>query len=79
MKHSITDQVAEESGVGEVDLIPVIRVQPGSLILWDIIIQLDLMNCLNSCLEDVKVTQVSQTIKVVRNLPNKQMRRCACD
>ena len=56
MKEHKTNQVAEESGVGQIDLIPVIRVQSGSLVLRDLILLLDLMHCLSSCLEDVEMS-----------------------
>ena len=62
MKLSITDQVAEESGVGEVDLIPVVRVQPGSLIFRDVIVQLDLVHSLSSCLEDVETFRMPMMV-----------------
>ena len=55
-----TNQVAEESGVGQIDLIPVIRVQSGSLVLRDLILQLDLVDSLASCLEDVEMSQTSK-------------------
>ena len=60
MREHKTNQVAEESGVGQIDLIPVIRVQSGSLVLRDLILQLDLVDSLASCLEDVEMSQSSK-------------------
>ena len=46
-------QVAEQIGVGQVDLVPVVRVQPGPLVLRDVVVQNDLVYCLSGCLGDV--------------------------
>ena len=80
MREHKTNQVAEESGVGQIDLIPVIRVQSGSLVLRDLILQLDLVDRLASCLEDVEMSQTNKSGPMWGwILPNKQRHRCACD
>merc|ERR1719342_1592198 len=40
-------EVAEEDSVGQVDLVPVVGVQPRPLVLWDLILQHELMDGLH--------------------------------
>ena len=63
MREHKTNQVAEESGVGEVDLVPVVGVQSGALILRDVIVQLDLVHSLRSCLEDGDIQTLRSEVR----------------
>ena len=50
--HMLQVEVAEEDGIGQIDLVPVVRVQSSSLILRNLIVKHKLMNSFHSSLKD---------------------------